>query len=102
MLNFRSLAAMVGDEDKTDEQGHDHIENTGTAESKPLDPTSDAQDRGDSHISNGDSPPVYDVDDDQITTAAGPRDMGVVHGVDSKEIVDGEFFSRVHASEATQ
>jgi len=104
MLNFRSLAAMVGDEDKTDEQGHDHIENTGTAESKPLDPTSDAQDGGDSQIPNGDSPPVYDADgdDDQITPAAGPRDMGVVHGVDSKEIVDGEFFSRVHTSEATQ
>jgi len=104
MLNFRSLAAMVGDEDKTDEQGHDHIENTGTAESKPLDPTSDAQDGGDSHMPNGDSPPVYDADgdDDQITPAAGPKDMGVVHGVDSKEIVDGEFFSRVHTSEATQ
>ena len=105
MLNFRSLAAMVGDEDKTNEQGNDHIENTETAESEPqslASATQDTRGRGDSDGCSGDSPPVYDVDDDQITPAAGPRDMGVVHGVDSKEIVDGEFFSRVHSTEATQ
>lgn len=114
MLNFRSLAAMIGDEDK-EERESEHIENvvpasrakeavkepspTGSPRVSPVGGAEGTRSRGDSGESSSSAPsPGYDGD--QITPA--PRDMGVVRDVDSKDIGNVNILDHVHMHEATQ
>lgn len=91
MLNFRSLAAMVGDEDKND--GVDeHIEDTRTEIDEeqlkePCPAGTPNRSRGDSGESSSSAPPpiyVSDDNDDQITPA--PRQPVLIHDDDKKEM----------------
>lgn len=120
MLNFRSLAAVIGEEDKG---GHEseHIEDAGDtasrAEAELKEPSPAGSPRvvpeatGEGNRSRGDSgqsshsapPPIYVENapsangDEEITPA--PR---IVHDVDSKDINRVDVVDHGHAHEATQ
>lgn len=117
MFNFRSLAAVIGNEDgaSADSSG-EHVEDAGTrAEEELKEPSPTGSPRitpvggslvtGEGNRSRGDSgessrsapPPVYEADGDQITPA--PR---IVHDVDSKEIGNIEVWGSGRMHEATQ
>lgn len=121
MFNFRSLAAVIGNEGQGGEGGSgEHVENaeteTGTRAEQELKepsptgspritPISGAAGNLEGNRSRGDSgessrsapPPVYEADGDQITPA--PQ---IVHDVDSKEIGNIEILGRERLHEATQ
>ena len=114
MLNFRSLAAMIGTEDK-DARGDEHIENAepqskaeeqlkepsphGSPRISPVSGLEMNRSRGDSGESSASAPPpVYDEGGDQIT----PAPAGVVHHVDSKDIGSIDVWDHHGAHEAMQ
>jgi hypothetical protein len=108
MLNFRSLAAVIGNEDKQSAE-NDHIEHADPAEEDLKEPSPTAspvvegnRSRGDSGESSGSAPPpIYvedaSVDGDQITPAP-----IVSHDVDSKDIEKVNIWDHGHVREATQ
>ena len=125
MLNFRSLAAMIGDEeDKDIGRESEHIEHaTDPAEeelkepsptgSPRLSPVASAMEgnrsRGDSGESSSSAPPPIYVesppgeDGDQITPAPQPQlIVGGHDDVDRKDITGVDIWDRGHAHEATQ
>lgn len=119
MFNFRSLAAMIGEEDKA-RQRNEHIEDAddhtaasrAEEELKEPSPTGSprvsphvegTRSRGDSGESSNSAPPPIYVEhppsargDDAIEPAP------VVHQVDSKEIGNVDVFSHGRENEATQ
>lgn len=132
MLNFGSLAAMIGDEDKILE-GNEHIEDAGEPASKTeeepikepsptgsprIDPTGSGESgegnrsRGDSGESSASAPPPIYVEsapsddghhEDSDQISPAPEPPRIVHDVDSKDIGNVSVLDRpLHAHEATQ
>lgn len=121
MINFRSLTAMIEDENKGGSEG-EHIEDATASKAEEqlkepsptgsprITPTNTAaamqgtRSRGNSGESNASPPPpVYATDDDDQITPA-PAALGVVHDVDSKDIgkIDVLHHDPTGAHEATQ
>jgi hypothetical protein len=113
MLNFRSLAAVIGNEDKAS-NGNEHIEDSASTdmttraeeELKEPSPTGSPaiegnRSRGDSGESSGSAPPPIYIeaagDGDQITPAP-----IVSHEVDKKDLGQVDVWDRAHVHEATQ
>ena len=122
MLNFRSLAAMIGEEDKGRESEHiEHAEPPSKAEEELKEPSPTGsprltagsvegnRSRGDSGESSHSAPPPIYVEqppngngragDDEITPAPQPQ---LVHNVDQKHYGDINVLAHGHAHEATQ
>lgn len=131
MLNFRSLAAMVGTEDKARET--EHLEDVPAwdpvlkAEEELREPSTTAspagglevdrasRSRGDSGESSSSAPPPIYVERvaDHTTRPPGPHEdgdeitpapppAGMMHGVDNKFEADMEVLDHGHGHEATQ
>jgi len=119
MFNFRSLAAMIGEEDKT--RGSEHIEHaepgsmvedefkepspTGSPRLSPGAAVEGNRARGDSGESSSSAPPPIYVEHppsadglDQIT----PAPARIIHEVDKKDYGDVQLLGPGHAHEATQ
>lgn len=114
MVNFQSLAAMIGSEDNP-QSGANHTEtaqltsrvddyfNGSNTPSSPqlelMHGVERTRSRGDSGESNSSAPPVYDGEGDQIT----PAPVAIVrHDVDSKEIGGVNLLEHVGVHQATQ
>lgn len=105
MLNFRSLAAVIGNEDKASSSENEHIENAdlpSTAEEVKEPSPEGNRSRGDSGESSGSAPPPIYVDTpppevDEITPAP-----VVHHDVDKKDIERVDVWDTGHTHEATQ